>query len=277
LFFAGQVNGTSGYEEAAAQGLMAGINAARSLEGRHPVVLGRHEAYIGVLIDDLVTKDIDEPYRMFTSRAEHRLILRQDNADERLFKYGVRFGLLPRALWARMIERRVRVAQARRVIDRHIVSVEDCAGILGDKAKGAVSAPLRASQLLQRPGVKIADIEKVLPEAFLGGNARDKDALEIQVKYEGYIRRQRKHADRMLQMERTRIPKDFSYDIKSLSAEARLKLGKHRPLTLGQAARLSGVRSSDLSILMIYLIKLRREKAASRGARQGGRTTHKRA
>ena len=277
LFFAGQVNGTSGYEEAAAQGLMAGINAARSLEGRHPVVLGRHEAYIGVLIDDLVTKDIDEPYRMFTSRAEHRLILRQDNADERLFKYGVRFGLLPRALWARMIERRVRVAQARRVIDRHIVSVEDCAGILGDKAKGAVSAPLRASQLLQRPGVKIADIEKVLPEAFLGGNARDKDALEIQVKYEGYIRRQRKHADRMLQMERTRIPKDFSYDIKSLSAEARLKLGKHRPLTLGQAARLSGVRSSDLSILMIYLIKSRREKTASRGARQGARTTHKRA
>jgi tRNA uridine 5-carboxymethylaminomethyl modification enzyme len=264
LFFAGQVNGTSGYEEAAAQGVMAGVNAALTLEGRRPIVLGRHEAYIGVLIDDLITKDIDEPYRMFTSRAEHRLILRQDNADQRLFRYGVRLGLLDRSLWSGMIERRRRVWLARRIIERQVVSTGDCDEILARKGKGPVTAPLTASQLLQRPAVGVGDIERFLPIDCLR-RPEERQALEIQVKYEGYIRRQRLHADRMLKMERTPIPDGFSFEIASLSAEARLKLAKFRPVTLGQAARLSGVRSSDLSILMIYLMKAKRDRSDKGG------------
>jgi tRNA uridine 5-carboxymethylaminomethyl modification enzyme len=259
LYFAGQVNGTSGYEVAAAQGVLAGLNAALGICGEEPIVLGRMEAYAGVLVDDLVTKEIDEPYRMFTSRAEHRLLLRQDNADERLLRYAVRCGLLPRSQWEEMVERRRRVNHAHMRLRDASIPVDACNGILGDAGEAGVSEPQRAVRLLQRPAVTLEPIECVMPDGPLELSERERDALEIRVKYDGYIRRERRTADRMLGLERMRIPDGFSYGIEALSNEAREKLERFRPLTLGQASRISGVRTSDLSILMVHIERQRRE------------------
>ena len=258
LFSGGQFNGSSGYEEAAAQGLVAGINAARKLQGKEPVILDRSEAYIGVLVDDLVTKESHEPYRMMTSRAEYRLLLRQDNADQRLTKLGYEIGLISRERYERLLKKEELIsAEIERLNLTNVGNTDNVQALL----KNCKSAPLASgasfAELIRRPELSYRMLEEIdekrsrFPEEL---SDEVIDQVEISIKYEGYISRQKKQVEQFKKLENKKIPEDIDYDkVKSLRIEAVQKLKEYSPVSIGQASRISGVSPADISVLLVYL------------------------
>lgn len=254
LFHAGQINGTSGYEEAAGQGLLAGINAARQCQEKDPIVIGREEGYLGVMVDDLITQPTTDPYRMFTSRSEYRLLLREDNADQRLTALGRKIGLVSDARWARYLEKQEQVCAATQMIKTKGITSSD-KEIVEKLALGELKSGLSLELLLRRPEIAMQQLEEICPELglFL---PQALEQVEIAVKYEGYTKRQLEQVDKYREQEDIKMPDDIDYDvIPSISTEVREKLKKIRPISLGQAGRIQGVTPAAIAVIQIYLRK----------------------
>ena len=259
LFSGGQFNGSSGYEEAAAQGLIAGINAAMEVKGQEQLVLDRSEAYIGVLIDDLVTKENHEPYRMMTSRAEYRLLLRQDNADLRLRKKGYQVGLIDEETYRKLLEKEAAIArEIERTEHATIGGTPEVQKLLEEKGSTLLKSGTTIAELIRRPELNYEDLAPIDKERpFLPWDV--KEQVEINLKYEGYIKRQMKQVEQFKKLEAKKIPEDLDYEkVGSLRIEARQKLEEYRPVSIGQASRISGVSPADISVLLVYLEQYRR-------------------
>jgi tRNA uridine 5-carboxymethylaminomethyl modification enzyme len=254
LFTAGQLNGTSGYEEAAGQGVMAGINAARRAQGKEPVILDRSQAYIGVLIDDLVTKGTNEPYRLLTSRAEYRLLLRHDNADLRLTDIAYEIGMIKEERYQRFTAKKEKIQEEKVRLEKVIIKpTQEAEKVLEEAGAATLTTGMSAANLLRRPEITYAHLEKL---TSVNEELSDdvKEQVEIQIKYEGYINKQLQQIERMKKMDNKKIPDDIDYfAIQGLATEAKQKLDEVRPLSIGQASRVSGVNPSDISILLVYI------------------------
>ncbi len=258
LFCAGQFNGSSGYEEAAAQGLMAGINAVCKINGKKEFVLDRSEAYIGVLIDDLVTKGTNEPYRIMTSRAEYRLVLRQDNADLRLTDRGYEVGLVKRDRYDRFLEKKAVVEAETERLRKKIVKPEEANDFLEERGSTPIKGATPLIELLKRPEITYDD-SAAIDDERPALSKHQKTMMEVQIKYEGYIAKQQQQIDKFKRLEDKKLDPDFNYDeIEGLRIEARQKLNQFKPLSVGQASRISGVSPADINVLLVYLEKMRR-------------------